>query len=265
MGIITVMTKRSSLEIFKSVVIALFLREVQTRFGTKKLGYFWAVFDAMFMVMIFAGLKSLISSKSMPGLDYPVFLATSFLAFFLWKKIVTQSMSAFSANKALFAYKQVKPFDTIVTRVLLELLVSSVATVIFVGIGLYLNLDLSVKNFNMVMLAVLWLCLFGFGIGLMNAVFAYFYEFYAKVFSIIMTPLLWISALMYTVDSLPPLARKIILYNPLTHFMEMIHGYYFHSLNTYYVDYEYMVYWTLIPLWIGLFFYIRAEKRILSS
>ena len=259
------MNKRTSIEIFKSVVLALFLREVQTRFGTKKLGYFWAVFDAMFMVLIFAGLKSAISSNSMPGLDFPVFLATSFLAFFLWKNIVSQSMHAFEANKALFAYKQVKPFDTIVTRVLLELLVSSVATLIFVAIGLYLGFDISVKNFNMVMLAVVWLCIFGFGVGLMNAVFTYFYEFYGKVFSIIMTPLLWVSALMYTVDSLPPILRKILLYNPLVHFIEMIHGYYFHSLNTYYVDYEYMLYWTLIPLWIGLFFYIRSEKRILSS
>ncbi len=259
------MNKRTSLEIFKSVVLALFLREVQTRFGTKKLGYFWAVFDAMFMVLIFAGLKSAVASNSMPGVDFPVYLATSFLAFYLWKKIVSQSIHAFSANKALFAYKQVKPFDTIVTRVLLEILVSSAATLIFVAIGLYIGLDISVKNFNMVMLAVFWLCIFGFGIGLMNAVFAYFYEFYAKLINIVMTPLLFVSAIMYPIDSLPPFIREILLYNPLVHFMEMIHGYYFHSLNTYYVDYEYMIYWTLIPLWIGLFFYKRSEKRILSS
>ena len=259
------MNKRTSLEIFKSVVLALFLREVQTRFGTKKLGYFWAVFDAMFMVLIFAGLKSAISSKSMPGIDYPVYLATSFLAFFLWRNIVMQSMNAFSANKALFAYKQVKPFDTIVTRVLLELLVSSVATLIFIAIGLYIGLDINVKNFNMVMLAIVWLCTFAFGIGLMNAVFAYFYESYVKIINVIITPLMYISAIMYSVDSLPPVLRKIILYNPLTHFMEMIHGYYFHPLTTQYVDYTYMLYWTLIPLWLGLFFYIRAEKRILSS
>ena len=259
------MIKRSSYEIFKSVVLALFLREVQTRFGTKKLGYFWAVFDAMFMVLIFAGIKSVIASKSMPGVDYPVFLATSFLAFFLWKNIVSSSMNAFAANKALFAYKQVKPFDTVVTRVLLEMLVSAVATLVFIAIGLYIGLDLSVKNFNMVMLAVVWLCLFGFAVGLMNAVFAYFYEFYAKVATIIMTPLFWISAIMYTVDSLPPTLRRIILYNPLTHFMEMIHGFYFQALTPQYVDYEYMLYWTLVPLWIGLFFYKRGEKRILMS
>jgi capsular polysaccharide transport system permease protein len=253
------------MEIFKSVVLALFLREVQTRFGTKKLGYFWAIFDAMFMVLIFAGLKSLISAKSMPGLDFPVFLATAFLAFFLWRNIVTQSINAFSANKALFAYKQVKPFDTIVTRVMLEILVSSVATIVFVMIGLYFGLDVSVKNFNMVIFAVVWLCVFGFAIGLVSAVLSYFYEFYAKVIKVILSPLMFISAIMYSVDSLPPLAREIILYNPLVHFMEMIHGFYFKTLDTYYVDYEYMMYWTLIPLWLGLFFYKRSEKRILSS
>jgi len=259
------MTKRTSLAIFNSVVTALFLREIQTRFGTKKMGYFWAIFDAMFMVLVFAGLKAAIAKKSMPGVDFPVFLATGFLAFFLFQHIVKSSMGAFSANQALFAYKQVKPFDTIVTRVLLEILVSSVATLVFIAIGLYFDFDIAVKDFNMVMLAVIWLCIFGFGLGLMSAVFSYFYETFGKVMNIIMTPLLFVSALMYTVDSLPPVLRKIILYNPLVHFIEMIHGFYFHALDTRYVDYEYMMYWTIVPLFLGLFFYVRGEKGILSS
>jgi len=91
----------------------------------------------------------------MSGIDFPVFLATSFLAFFLWRNIVSSTMNAFSTNKALFAYKQVEPFYTLVTRLFLEMLVSAVATLIFIAIGLYLGLDLSVKNFNMVIFAVL--------------------------------------------------------------------------------------------------------------
>ncbi|MBD3795987.1 MAG: ABC transporter permease [Epsilonproteobacteria bacterium] len=259
------MIKRTSFAIFKSVVIALFLREVQTRFGTKRMGYFWAIFDAMLMVLIFAGLKAAIAEKSMPSIDFPVFLASGFLAFFLWKNIVSKSMSAFSANQALFAYRQVKPFDTIVARVVLEILVSTMATLVFIAIGWYFEFDIAVKDFNMVILAVLWLCVFGFGLGLMSAVFSYFYETFGKIMNIIMTPLLFVSALMYTVDSLPPVLREIILYNPLVHFIEMIHGYYFHTLDTRYVSYEYMLYWTILPLFIGLFFYVRSEKRILSS
>lgn len=259
------MYKRSSFNIFKSVVLALFLREVQTRFGSKRMGYFWAIFDAMLMVLIFAGLKSAISENTMAGIDFPVFLATGFLAFFLWKNIVSRSMSAFGANSALFAYKQVKPFDTIITRVLLEILVSTMATLVFITIGLYFDFEVAVDDFTMVMFAVVWLIVFGFGIGLMSAVFAHFYETFGKIINILMTPLLFVSALMYTVDSLPPVLRELILYNPLVHFIEMIHGFYFKVLDTTYVDYEYMLYWTLIPLYIGLYFYVKGEKRILSS
>ncbi len=259
------MTKRNSLTIFKSVILALFLREIQTRFGTKSLGYFWAIFDAMIMVLIFAGLKSAISENAMPGLDFPVFLATGFLAFFLWKNIVSKSMGAFSSNAALFNYVQVKPIDTIFTRVLIEILVSVMATLVFLFIGLFIGLDVAVKDFNMVMLAVIWLCLFGFAIGLFSAVIATFYETFAKILNVVMTPLLFISALMYTVDSLPPMLREIVLWNPLVHFMEMIHGNYFNVLNASYVNYEYMFYWTFVPLFLGLYFYTKAEKKILSS
>ncbi len=259
------MVKRTSWTIFISVVHALFLREIQTRFGTKKLGYFWAIFDAMFMVLIFAGLKSAISKNSMPGVDYPVFLATSFLAFFLWKNIVSKSMGAFSSNAALFAYKQVKPIDTLITRFIIEVLVSSLATLVFIFIGLYIGLYLSIENFSMVMLAVAWISLFGFSIGLFSAVMSEFYENYAKIINVVMTPLMYISAIMYTVDSLPPVLREIIWYNPLTHFMEMIHGNYFRVLSTQYVSYTYMFFWTFIPLFLGLYFYTRAEKKIISS
>lgn len=80
-----------------------------------------------------------------------------------------------------------------------------------------------------------------------------------------MFPLLFASAVFYTVDSLPTYLREIILYNPLVHFMEMLHGNYFHVLDTRYVDYMYMTYWTVIPLFLGLYLYTKSEKNIIAS
>ena len=247
-----------------NVIKALFLREVQTRFGTKKLGYFWAIFDAMLMVLIFAGLKTALAPKAMVGVDFSVFLATGFLAFFLWKNIINRSMNAFSSNKSLFVYRQVKPFYTLVSRVLLELLISSVASLIFLFIGWYFCFDIAVENFNFVILAVVWLVIFGFGLGLMSAVISMFYETYSKILNVILSPLMFISAIVYSVDSLPPILKTVILYNPLVHFMEMIRGNYFVALDTQYVDYTYMLYWTMIPLFVGLFLYEKAKYKILS-
>jgi capsular polysaccharide transport system permease protein len=46
--------------------------------------------------------------------------------------------------------------------------------------------------------------------------------------------------------------------------MEMIHGFYITGLDDRFVDYHYMLYWTVIPLFIGLWLYVRLEKRIIS-
>jgi capsular polysaccharide transport system permease protein len=259
------MKKRSSFKIFKSVVIALFLREVQTRFGIKKLGYFWAIFDPMTQIIMFALIKTALSDRSMPGIDYPVFLATSFLTFNFFKAVMTTSMNAFDANRALFSYRQVKPFDTIVARFFVEFLVMSMAIIVFICVGLYFNLDVGVKDLSMVLFAVLWLGVFAFGIGILFAVIGTFYETFTKIVGVISTPLFFTSGLMYTAESLPQVVRDILLYNPVMHFIEMIHGNYFAVLNARFVDYNYMLFWTITPLFIGLYFYSRSEKKILSS
>jgi len=258
------MIKRSSFTIFISVISALFLREVQVRFGTQRLGYLWAVVDPFVQIIIFSTIKTLASSSSMPGIDYPVFLASGFLTYNFFKDIMMGSMNAFNANKALFNYKQVKPFDTLVSRFFLQFLILSVAILIFIGFGLYFHLDIVPKDVNMLLLAIAWLGVFGFSMGLLFAVIATFYETFAKVMGYVSMPLFFGSGLLYTVDSLPQFAQKIILYNPVIHFIELIHGSYFHVLDTRYVDYTYMLYWTIIPLFIGLYFYIRSEKKILS-
>lgn len=256
--------KRSSYKIFTSVVIALFLREIQTRFGTKKLGYFWAVLDPMVKVIIFSLIYIFTGSK-LQGLDFPVFLATSFLTYNFFLALMNNSMSAFDANRALFSYKQVKPIDTIISRFFIEFLVMCATIFIFICFGLYFNLDLRVKDFNMVILAVMWFGIFGLSIGILFAVINKFYETFGKIISFTSMPLFLLSALMYTVESLPTFAQKLILYNPIVHFIEMIHGNYFHVLDTKYVDYYYMMYWTIIPLFLGLLFYVKSEKKIIAS
>jgi len=258
------MIKRTSFTVFISVVSALFLREIQTRFGTKKLGYLWAVIDPMVKLVVFAALR-LATGTTMQGIDLPVFLATGILTYNFFSALMMTSLNAFDGNRALFVYRQVKPVDTIFSRFFVEFLVMCATIILFVSIGLYFGMDLRVKDFNMVILAIIWFGIFGFSLGLLFAVINTFYETFGKIISFISMPLFLLSGIFYTVASLPPLARELIWYNPVVHFIEMIHGNYFRVLNTDYVDYTYMMWWTIIPLFLGLFFYKKAEKKIIAS
>jgi len=44
----------------------------------------------------------------------------------------------------------------------------------------------------------------------------------------------------------------------------MIHGYWIDALDDRFVDYRYMLLWTVTPLFVGLWLYQRLEKRIIS-
>lgn len=259
------MKKRSSFAIFKSSVFALFLREMYESVGVKKIGYFWLFFDILFMVFIFAGLKSIIREATTPGLDMVIFIAVNIMAFYFFKDTVMLLLTSFSANKSLFDYRQVRPIDVLFSKFLFSFYTRILATLVMITIGIYLEFDLSIKDFNMVAFSIVWLGVFALSIGLLSAVLASFFDFYKRFMRYLMLPLLFTSAVFYTVESLPPLFQTIILYNPVAHFMEMLHGSYFYVLDTRYVDYVYMIYWTVIPLFLGLFFYIRSEKGIISS
>jgi len=257
-------TARKPINIFLAVQKALFLRELGMRFTISKMGLFWTFFEPFMQIMVFIIMKLVLFGGSSENFDFAVFLALNFTAYNLFKNILTKSMGAFIANKALFIYKQVKPIDTIIARVFVEVFITGIIILIFIIIGVYFNFDLNIKNLPMVMLGMLWISFFGFSFGVFLAVGNTFYPSISKIINIFSTFLMFGSAIFYTIEMLPSQIQNYLLYNPLVHFIEMIHGFYFFTLNDRFVDYLYMLFWTITPLYLGLFLYKNLEERIIS-
>jgi capsular polysaccharide transport system permease protein len=255
---------KKQLSIEYNVIRALFFREIQTRFNTK-LSYFWALFDTMSLILVFAFLKSMFSNSLITNVDYVSFLTIGFVGFFLWRNIVNKSLNAFEANRALFIYQRVRPYHTLITRTLVETIVFLTLLVLFFVMGWYFGYDVNVDNYLLFIVAYIWLILFGYSIGFMSAMISFMFPMYEKIFNAIMIPMIFVSAIMYTVGSMPTDLREILLLNPLTHFMELLHGSFFANLTIEYVSFSYMFYWTIVPLLIGLFIYRFKEEGIIAS
>jgi capsular polysaccharide transport system permease protein len=260
----TILTKRSPIKIFFAVQNALFLRELNMRFSSGKLGIFWTFFEPFFQIMIFIIIKMGMFGVSTNGFDFAVFLTLNFIVYNMFKNIVIKSSNAFSANKALFMYKQVKPINTVLARTMLELFITSIIIIIFLIIGFYFGYDIAVGDLVMVTLGFIFLLIFSFSFALLLAILNVFTESVGRMIGFLMTGLMFTSAVFYTVDMLPHSIQQILLYNPLLHFIEMIHGYYFVSLNDNYVSYIYITIWTLSLLYLSLWLYQKLEKRIIS-
>lgn len=260
------MTERKPLQIFLAVEKALFLRELNTRMSVGKLGLFWTFFEPFAQVSMFILIRVIIIGRGEgSNFDYAVFMAVGFIAFNMFRHILSGSTGAFLANKGLFNYKQVKPIDTILARVLVEVFITSIIVLIFLFIGFFFQYNITAENILMVVFGYLWLLLFSFSVGLVVAVGNTFFLSIGKLVGIFSFGLLLFSAVFFPIISLPPEAQEVLLYNPLVHFMEMIHGYYIYELDDRFVDYRYMALWTIIPLFMGMWLYIKLEKRIISE
>ena len=256
---------RKPLKVFYDVQKALFLRELNMRFSTGRTGLFWTFMEPFIQIAVFVAIKMALFGSGNENFDFAVFLAINFTFFNLFKNIVQKSVNAFKANKALFVYKQIKPIDTIIARGIVEIFITMIIVIIFIIIGYYFNFDLSVKDFNKVFLGVVLLILFSYAFGILIAVGNVFMQSIGKLVGFLMTGLMFGSAVFYTLEALPKTARDLLLINPLTHIMEAIHGNYFLALSDEYVDYNYIIFWILILFYLGLWLYIKLEKRIISQ
>lgn len=226
--------KRSSWQIQKAVIKALFIRELKTRFSGYRLSYFWLVFEpAIGIIIISIIMGGFRGNGDINNAPAALFIATGFLMFGFFSKITNSSVGAIASNKALFNYRQVKPFDAFLTRFLLELFIFiTVFFVLALGAWWFLGYvtwpDKPLEFFAIT--SVLVFFSFGFGVSVM--VFAALHQEAAKFIPVIMRPLFFISGLFFPLISVPSDYHIYLLWNPLLHINELVRVYYFSGYQT---------------------------------
>jgi capsular polysaccharide transport system permease protein len=257
--------RRSAWQIQRAVVFALFLREMKTRFGSRRFGYFWAILEPAAIILVFWAMFGFALRQGMPGVDYPMFLLTGMLPFRLFSNVVMKCMAAFKSNQGLFNYRQVKPFDALVTRCLVECLVYLVVFLILLFIGMALGFNGAIHDFLGLSSILLLLVCFAFSMGLSCAVIGTFSENFENVIGIMMLPLFFTSGIFFTAAMLPVNIREVLLFNPMLHFLELIRTHYFETFQSQDASYAYIIGWTMSGCFIGLWLYTRLKNRIVMS
>jgi len=260
------LTSRKPLQIFLAVERALFLRELNMRMSVGKAGLFWTFFEPFMQVTMFILMRVVMMGSASSNYDVTVFMASGFIAFNMFRTILASSTNAFTANKGLFNYKQVKPIDTILARLLVSMFITSIIVLMFLFIGFFFQYEnLKPENLLLVVFGYVWLAIFSFAVSLVVAIGNTFFDSIGKLVGILSFGLMIGSAVFFPMISVPLEYQEYLLYNPLVHFMEMIHGGYLYELDTKLVDYRYMLIWTIVPLFMGSWLYTKLEKRIISE
>lgn len=261
------MQARTSWQIQKAVFFALFRRELQTRFGGYRLGYFWALIEPLSHIIMLSALFSLIrSDNEIYRAPFPVFFALGILSFFIFQKIAVNGQNSIRVNLGLFCYRQVKPFDSIVVRAFIDFCVYLLA-ILFLALlgGWFFEYQVMPVDPLKSLLVLMLLFTLGLGVSFFTAVIAVLYEEWSQFIGIALRPMYFISGIFFPLAALPERLHVYLLWNPILHGVEALRGAWIVGYPAEKVSILYLAAWSLIILFLGMSYYRSNRVNVLMS
>lgn len=257
---------RSSLTVTLSVWKALFLRESLSRLFAARGAWFWLVAEPVFHVAYLMVIFTVIRVRTIGGIDTGIWIMIGLLAFFMFRRTGTQVMNAVTANQALFAYRQVKPADTVLVRGVLEAVLMTVISFVLLLGAAFFGFGVVPADPLAVMEAFFGLWLVGMGFGLTTSVATELVPELGRVLKLAMMPLYLLSGVLFPISAVPLPYRDWLLLNPVAHGLEAARlGFapYYHAVPGLSLGYLYG--FALVSVFLGLALHRRFALRLATQ
>lgn len=255
---------RTALQIQIDVIAALLLREVQSRFGRTRGGFIWALLEPITHVVVPVILFGFVFERTVPGVEYPVFLLYGLLPFLLFKNICLQTMDGVQANVGLLSYRQVHLLDVFVARALSNVAVEMMLfSIVFAGLALLGYDVLPERPVELFIVLVITVCM-GLGVGMLFAALCGFVPDARPVVRVMFAPMYLISGVMYPVSRFPSGIVGWLTWNPLLHLVDYARlNAFAHYRPIQALDILFAVAVAVVTLWCGLALYrLRQLNRV---
>jgi len=239
---------------------------MRTRFGERRMGAFWLLFEPIAHVVAIMLVFTVLRGRHLSGFDYPVFLISGVIPFFLMRNIAFKVMDSVNANRSLFSYPSIKIFDTYVARMIIECTLH-VCVFIIVAAGMWWIFDYDVSVHRPLALVVILIVgvAVAFGLGLILAVVTEALPNSKTFIRIMFMPLYLISGVIVPVWAIPRTYLEWILWNPFLYIIDNIRWAYFEYYPTVpELDMKYPVGVALGLMWVGLALYHIRKRRLLA-
>lgn len=258
--------KRSTWEIQRSVLFALVLREMKQRVGGQWVGAIWTIFEPLAHTLVIVTILGFVRGRAMPGIEYPVFLVTGLVPYFFFQHLTMRLMDGIAANRGVFAYRQVKPIDALLSRAVVEALMNLVVYALTLGILAWLGFHV-LPALPLELIGVhLLIGYLGLSMGILAAVVSHDRPRVKSFIRVSFMPLYFISGVIFPIQVVPREYREWLLWNPMLHLLELSR----HSFIAQYRPVEgvsllYALSFTLIVSAFGLALYRVDRHRLIAS
>ena len=250
-----------------NVVFALIFRELKTRSGQDGYGLYslaGIMIEPAVGTLIMTAFYYLLRRDEVQGIDIVLFLTVSMTSFTVVRRAIATIPRTIRSNRAFYAFPNVKPFDAVLARFILEtvLTIMGGAVLLFLiwwFLDLAIDMDWFLHGFGIFAILLVW----SFGISLFIGVYGTRFPVLFKAIQLASRGLMFLSAVVHPLSELPPEAQYYISWNPIAHGMELMRKYFLGMQPFQDVSLGYVVTWAAATLFLGfLSYYVNRRKVI---
>ena len=255
---------RSPVQIQRDVIYALLLRELSSRFGKSRGGFFWVLLEPIAHLLVPIFIFGFIRQRLLPGIEYPVFLVYGFLPFLLFKSICLQIVDGVNAGKGLLSYRQVLLMDVFIAKAISYAVIQAIVfAIVITGLAMFGYQVLPPHPVEFVGVLLLTIVL-AFGLGLVLAAVASLVPDARPIIHVMFMPLYFASGILFPITRFADEWVRWLAINPVLHLVELSRStaiYRYQPME--YLNLSYVVALALGSTVIGLMLYrLRYLARV---
>jgi len=235
------------------IILALMIRDVQTRFFGHALGFVLAIAWPVSHIFIVLAINSAAGRAPPYGDDPALFFATGLLPFMCFNYMSRFTMLGVLQNKPLLGYPRVKVADVLIARSVVEVLNAAVVIIATMVILTAMGVDVRPPRPNEAMYSLLACMGLGLGFGVFNGVIAGIFPFWVTVFALVQIVMWFASGVILVPDELPEVARWWLSWNPVLIGVEWMRSAYYDGYGIgELLDKRYMLSFVFASIFLGL-------------
>lgn len=242
--------------------LALILRDIRSRRGRSAESFLLSLAEPVGQLLLVYLVFRALQREPDFGNSLLLFLLTGVLPYFLFCHLVGRIMSAMRVAQPMLALGPVSVVDVAIAQLVLETLIMVVVGALVLGVAwLAGNDEASPADTLQLTASVLAIALIGFGVGIFNACVVLFAAAYRLVWTLIARSLIFFSSVFYVVETLPPVFREWLSWNPLLHGVIWFRSGIFAGYPTDTLSYTYMLGFGLVSTLLGLSMQALVRRR----
>lgn len=198
-------------------------RDIKTKYRRSVLGVLWTLLNPLLMMIVLSIVFSQLFGRFAIE-NYPIYLLSGQVIFNFFSESTSTSMSSIIDNAPLLKKVYIPKYIFVLAKTIsisINLFASFAALIIVMLVtraDLHYTVVLSI-------IPVAFLIVLSIGVGLMLSAFAVKFRDVVHLYSVFTTVLLYLTPVIYPIQSLPGWVANIVRINPITSILTMFRGF----------------------------------------